>query len=72
VLYKIFHPLKWLPATICLKEKLTGELIDYYNYTCGQNDVIRSMMLISPDKGLKELQHEKQLLKILHFNGGDQ
>lgn len=61
-----------LRTEVILKEKLTGELIDYYNYTCGQNDVIRSMMLISPDKGLKELQHEKQLLKILHFNGGDQ
>lgn len=47
------------------KERLTGELLEYYNYTCCNEDIIRSMMLISPDKDTKELQREKQLLKIL-------
>ena len=47
------------------KAQLTGELLEYYNYTCCNEDIIRSMMLISPDKDTKELQREKQLLKIL-------
>ena len=54
-----------LRTEVIPKEELTGELLDFYNYTCGQDDVIRSMMLISPDKNLKELKHEKLLLKIL-------
>lgn len=54
-----------LRTEVIPKEQLTGELADYYNYTCGNEDVIRSMMLISPDKNLKELKREKELLKIL-------
>ncbi len=54
-----------LRTEVIPKEQFTGELADYYNYTCGDEDVIRSMMLISPDKNLKELKREKELLKIL-------
>lgn len=54
-----------LRTEVIPKEQLKGELLEYYNYTCGEGDVIRSIMLTSPDKDLKELRHEKQLLKML-------
>lgn len=54
-----------LRTEVIPKAQLTGELLEYYNYTCCNEDIIRSMMLISPDKDTKELQREKQLLKIL-------
>lgn len=54
-----------LKTRVVPKEELTGELLDYYDYTCRQEDIIRSIMLISPDKGVKELKHEKQLLRVL-------
>lgn len=54
-----------LKTQVIPKEELTGELLDYYDYTCRQEDIIRSIMLISPDKGVKELKHEKQLLRVL-------
>ena len=54
-----------LKTQVIPKEELTGELLDYYDYTCRQEDIIRSIMLISPDTGVKELKHEKQLLRVL-------
>lgn len=54
-----------LRTEVIPKDQLTGELLEYYHYTCGEEDVIRSMMLISPDKDVKELKHEKELLKVL-------
>ena len=46
------------------KALLNNELIDYYNYTCEEGDVIKSMMLISPEKDLNDLKREKELLKL--------
>lgn len=46
------------------KALLNNELIDYYNYTCEEGDVIKSMMLVSPEKGLNDLKREKELLKL--------
>ena len=59
-----------LRTEVIPKARLTGELLEYYNYTCCNEDIIRSMMLISPDKDTKELQREKQLLKILSTQEG--
>ena len=46
------------------KALLNNELIDYYNYTCEEGDVIKSMMLVSPEKDLNDLKREKELLKL--------
>lgn len=47
------------------KEKLTEEQETFYNYTCETGDVIKSMMLVSPDKNPDNLTREKELLKLL-------
>ena len=47
------------------KDKLNEEQQAYYNYTCKEGDVIKSMMLVSPDKNFEELKREKEMLKLL-------
>lgn len=47
------------------KDKLNEEQQAYYDYTCQQGDVIRSMMLVSPEKNVNDLMREKELLKLL-------
>ena len=47
------------------KDKLNEEQQAYYDYTCKEGDVIKSMMLVSPDKNFEELKREKEMLKLL-------
>lgn len=47
------------------KDNLNEEQQAYYEYTCQQGDVIRSMMLVSPEKNVNDLVREKELLKLL-------
>lgn len=54
-----------LRTEVIPKEKLTDEQMEYYHYTCESGDVIKSMMLVSPEKDLDDLRREKELLKLL-------
>lgn len=54
-----------LRTEVIPKEKLTDEQMEYYHYTCESGDVIKSMMLVSPEKDLDDLKREKELLKLL-------
>lgn len=54
-----------LRTEVVAKEKLTDEQMEYYRYTCESGDVIKSMMLVSPEKDLDDLRREKELLKLL-------
>lgn len=47
------------------KDKLTDEEQAYYEYTCEMGDLIKSLMLTSPEKDLSVLKQEKQLLNML-------
>jgi hypothetical protein len=42
--------------------KLDGDLKAYYDYTCGKDDVVRSMIFTSPGKGVDDLLREKDML----------
>ena len=57
-----------LRTEVIPKARLTGELLEYYNYTCCNEDIIRSMMLISPDKDTKDLKRQNQHLKLVLKN----
>ena len=46
------------------KEQLTEEQRAYYDYTCEPGDVIKSLMLVSPDRNIKDLQLEKNMLNL--------
>ncbi|MFI3261280.1 MAG: hypothetical protein R3Y26_00070 [Rikenellaceae bacterium] len=50
---------------IIKKEQLDDRLLPYYNYTCQEEDLIRSMFIISPDKSIDDLALEKKMLKLL-------
>lgn len=54
-----------LRTEVIPKEKLTEEQLSYYHYTCEPGDVIKSMMLVSPEKNVDDLKREKDLLKLL-------
>ena len=54
-----------LRTEVIPKEKLTEEQQTYYAYTCEPGDIIKSLMLVSPEKSLEELKREKQMLKLL-------
>lgn len=54
-----------LKTEVIPKEKLTGEQLSYYDYTCESGDTIKSIMLVSPDKNIDELKQEKKLLNLL-------
>lgn len=54
-----------LRTQVIPKEQLTEEQRAYYDYTCQAGDVIKSLMLVSPDKNLQELQQEKKMLNML-------
>lgn len=43
----------------------TEEERAYYDYTCHTEDIIKSMMLVSPDKNIDDLRREKRILGIL-------
>ncbi|MFR3278963.1 hypothetical protein [Phocaeicola plebeius] len=53
------------PTKVIPKEELTPEEADYYDYTCHTGDVIKSMMLVSPDKNIEDLKREKRILELL-------
>ena len=57
-----------LRTEVIPKEKLTEEQQTYYAYTCEPGDIIKSLMLVSPEKSLEELKREKQMLKLLTIN----
>ena len=48
-----------------VRKELTPEEADYYDYTCHTGDVIKSMMLVSPDKNIEDLKREKRILELL-------
>lgn len=54
-----------LRTKVIPKEELTPEEADYYDYTCHTGDVIKSMMLVSPDKNIEDLKREKRILELL-------
>lgn len=43
----------------------TEEERAYYDYTCHTEDIIKSMMLVSPDKNIDDLRREKRILGFL-------
>lgn len=45
------------------KTELPPEESDFYEYTCHPGDVIRSMMLVSPDRNMDDLKREKKILE---------
>lgn len=51
-----------LKAADIPKEQLEGDLLAYYDYTCGNGDVIRSMAFNSPGKDINDLTREKEML----------
>ncbi len=51
-----------LEARVIAGEGLTGDLKAYYDYTCGEGDVVRSMVFTSPGKCLDDLFREKAVL----------
>lgn len=52
-------------TTVIPKDKLNEEQMKYYKYACENIDVIRSVMMESPDKDIEGLLREKRLLKLL-------
>ena len=52
-------------TTVIPKDKLNEEQMKYYKYACENIDVIRSIMMESPDKDIEGLLREKRLLKLL-------
>lgn len=50
---------------VVLKEELTETEKLYYDYTCKENDCIRSFMINSPDGDLNDLILEKKILEIM-------
>lgn len=54
-----------LKTEVIPKENIKGELEAYYEYTCGKQDCIKSLMLVSPDKDIEILKKEKLLLEYL-------
>lgn len=54
-----------LKTEVIPKEDIKGELEAYYEYTCGKQDCIKSLMLVSPDKDIEILKKEKLLLEYL-------
>lgn len=51
-----------LDARLIAESELIGDLKAYYDYTCRQGDVIRSMVITSPVKGVEDLSREKDIL----------
>ena len=51
-----------LEAADIPKEQFDGDLLAYYDYTCGKGDVIRSMAFNSPGKDVNDLMREKEML----------
>lgn len=54
-----------LRTEVISKDQFTEEQQKFYEYTCENGDIIKSMMLTFPEKDLDVLKREKQLLKLL-------
>lgn len=54
-----------LRTRVIPKAELSPEESDFYEYTCQPGDVIRSMMLVSPDRNMDDLKREKKILELL-------
>lgn len=54
-----------LKTRILSKEELTETEKRYYDYTCQENDYIRSFMINSPDGNLNDLIVEKKILDVM-------
>lgn len=54
-----------LRTRVIPKAELSPEESDFYEYTCHPGDVIRSMMLVSPDRNMDDLKREKKILELL-------
>lgn len=54
-----------LRTRVIPKDQLTEEQQAYYDYTCREGDIIRSLMLVSPEKDLNDLKNEKKILEQL-------
>lgn len=54
-----------LRTRVIPKAELSPEESDFYEYTCHSGDVIRSMMLVSPDRNMDDLKREKKILELL-------
>lgn len=54
-----------LSATIIKKDEIDETRMLYYNYTCQNEDLIRSLFVMSPDKNSNDLELEKKMLHLL-------
>ena len=54
-----------LCTKVISQEELSPDEQEYYDYTCHPEDIIKSMMLVSPDKNIEELKREKKILEFL-------
>lgn len=54
-----------LRTRVIPKAELSPEESDFYEYTWHPGDVIRSMMLVSPDRNMDDLKREKKILELL-------
>lgn len=53
-----------MKSIVVPKSQLDEAQMNYYNYTCQREDVVRSFMLASPGNDLDNLMAEKQILNI--------
>lgn len=54
-----------LKTQVIPKNDIPTELKPFYDYTCQENDVIKSIMLVSPQMNMEELAEEKKMLRLL-------
>lgn len=54
-----------LKTSVIPKDEISSELLPFYDYTCQENDVIKSILLVSPQKNIEELAEEKKMLHLL-------
>lgn len=54
-----------LKTEVIGRENISGPLEAYYEYTCGKQDCIKSLMLVSPERDIESLKKEKLLLEYL-------
>lgn len=60
-----------LKTYVIPKEEIPTELQPFYDYTCRENDFIKSIMLVSPQKNIEELSEEKKMLDLLSSSSKD-
>lgn len=60
-----------LKTYVIPKEEIPDDLMPFYEYTCQENDIIKSIMLVSPQKNIAELAEEKKMLHMLSLSRKD-